>query len=199
MNLRMSTATLSFEDLIEINKPQVAEFQRLAELFPDSSDSNASATFSKQVRLVEGVLVQTYGIAAKLTREIEDLPEIAEVWKEMADFCNLVLQTLLSSKASVVSGKFLQQLARRASRLLAGGGAKRNPRIPIQRAIHPGRGGRIYATNLPDTTLDFLVAGHPSCMIWRSITSSPATNAIGASRKNCHAGRASSRRGYYPR
>jgi hypothetical protein len=97
----MSTATLSFEDLIEINKPQVAEFQRLAELFTDSSDSNASATFSKQARLVEGVLVQTYGIAAKLTRDIEDLPEIAEVWKDMADFCNLVLQTLSSLKAGL--------------------------------------------------------------------------------------------------
>jgi len=44
-------------------------------------------------------------------------------------------------------------LARRASRLLAGGGAERNPRIPVQRAIRPGRGGGSYATNLPDTTL----------------------------------------------
>jgi len=92
----MSTARLSFEDLIEINKPQVAEFGRLAALFPDASVPNASATFSRQVRLVEGILVQTYGIAAKLTRGMENLSEVAEIWKDTALFCNHVLQTLSS-------------------------------------------------------------------------------------------------------
>src|SRR5216684_371184 len=93
----MSTR-LNFDDLIEINRPQVEEFRRLAELFPDPGAPHAGAAFSKQVRLVEGILVQTYGIAAKLTRDIEDLQEIAEIWKQMGLFCNLVLQALSSLK-----------------------------------------------------------------------------------------------------
>ncbi len=92
----MSTACLNFDDLIEINKPQVAEFQRLAELDPGSDDSKASAPFSRQVRIVEGMLVQTYGIASKLTRESDDLTEIAGIWKNLAVFCNSVLQSLAS-------------------------------------------------------------------------------------------------------
>ncbi|HEV7406806.1 MAG TPA: hypothetical protein VGO11_27905 [Chthoniobacteraceae bacterium] len=92
----MSAACLNFDDLIEINKPQVAEFQRLAELLPDSDGSPESAPMSRQVHIVEGLLVQTYGIASKLTKETGDLADIAEIWRNLASFCNSVLQALSS-------------------------------------------------------------------------------------------------------
>src|SRR5688500_14401912 len=92
----MGAACLRFDELIELNQPQIAEFNRLAALFPDASAPTAGAAFSRQVRLAEGILVHTYAIAAKLARGIEDLAEIAETWKEMALFCNFVLETISS-------------------------------------------------------------------------------------------------------
>jgi hypothetical protein len=92
----MSAVCLNFDDLLEINKPQVAEFQRLAELLPTSETPAATAPFSRQVRIVEGMLIQTYGIASKLTRETDDLTEVAGIWKNLASFCNSVLQALAS-------------------------------------------------------------------------------------------------------
>lgn len=94
----MSAACLSFDDLLNINTPQVAEFERLAKRFPDANVPTACQNFSRQVRLVEGVLVQTYGIAARLTRDSGNLSEVAETWKNMANFCNLVLQALTTLK-----------------------------------------------------------------------------------------------------
>jgi hypothetical protein len=48
---------------------------------------------------VQGILVETYGVASKLTRETEDLTEIAGIWKNLAFFCNSVLQALASLRA----------------------------------------------------------------------------------------------------
>ena len=92
----MRASCLSFDDLLEINAPQIAEFERLAERFPDANVPTACQNFSRQVRLVEGALVQTYGIAAKFTRDSGDPSEVAEIWKNMAAFCNLVLQSLVT-------------------------------------------------------------------------------------------------------
>jgi len=92
------SACLSFKDLIEINKPQVAEMQRVADAVPDSDAPGACVTFSKQVRLVEGILTQTYGVATVIARKAEDLQEIAEIWNLMGFFCNSILHILSSLK-----------------------------------------------------------------------------------------------------
>jgi hypothetical protein len=89
----MSTS-LSFKDFIEINQPQIAEMQRVADSFADPEMPGASETFSKQVRLIEGVLTQTYGVATAIARKTADLKEVAEIWELMGLFCNSVLHTL---------------------------------------------------------------------------------------------------------
>ena len=90
-HITMSTC-LSFKDLIDINKPQVTEMQRVADSFPDPNAPGACDAFSKQVRLVEGILTQTYGVATVISRKTEDLREIAEIWNLMSVFCNSVLR-----------------------------------------------------------------------------------------------------------
>ena len=89
----MSTC-LSFKDLIEINQPQIAEMQRVADSFASSEMPGACETFSKQVRVIEGVLTQTYGVATVIARKTADLKEVAEIWDRMGFFCNSSLHIL---------------------------------------------------------------------------------------------------------
>ncbi len=89
---------LNFDDLLQINRPQIDEMQRVGESFPDPNSPSACEAFTQQVRLVEGLLRQTYRVAVALTKKTEDLREIAEIWSHMSDFCNSTLQALVSLK-----------------------------------------------------------------------------------------------------
>ena len=89
----MSTC-LSLRDLVEINQPQIADLQRVGNAFFDSEAPGACEAFSKQVRLVEGVLTQTYGVATVIARKTADLNEVAEIWGLMSVFCNSVMHVL---------------------------------------------------------------------------------------------------------
>ena len=44
--------------------------------------------------IVEGVLVQSYGIAAAMARKADDLSDVAEIWNAMSLFCRSALTSL---------------------------------------------------------------------------------------------------------
>lgn len=90
--------SLNFEDLLEINQPQIAEMQRVGDSFANPYEPGASEAFANQVRIVEGLLRQTYAVAAALAKKTEDLREVAEIWRHMGSFCNSTLHTLASLK-----------------------------------------------------------------------------------------------------
>jgi hypothetical protein len=88
--------SLNFEDLLQINQPQIAEMQRVGESFTSPGDPGAIEAFSNQVRIVEGLLRQTYAVAAAFTKKAEQLEEVAEIWSGLSSFCNRTLQMLAS-------------------------------------------------------------------------------------------------------
>jgi hypothetical protein len=89
---------LSFDDLFRINRPQIDEMRRVGESFPNDQAPGACEAFSCQVRVVEGLLIQSYRIAVALAKKTEDLPEVAEIWRQMSSLCNLTLEALASLK-----------------------------------------------------------------------------------------------------
>ena len=91
-------ACLNFNDILEMGQPQLLEMQRLGEMFSNAEAPEAGSVFSRQVRIIEGVVVQTYGVAASLTRKTDDLSEVAEIWSRMSFFCQSALPILSSLK-----------------------------------------------------------------------------------------------------
>src|SRR5207247_6220932 len=66
--------------------------------YPSADLPGACAAFSRQTRIVEGVVSQTYAIAASLARKAGDLNEVAETWRGMGEFCEAALQRLAKLK-----------------------------------------------------------------------------------------------------
>jgi len=89
-------ACLNFIDILELGQPQIQEMQRIGDAYPAADAPGACDAFAHQVRIVEGTVVQTYGIAASLAKKAEDLNEVAEIWSRMGFFCRSAL-TILSS------------------------------------------------------------------------------------------------------
>jgi len=85
---------LSFTEIIAINHAPVAEMERLGARYPDQRAPGAGEVFRRQVRLVESVLVQTYGLGASVARKAESLEEAAVVWRDTSALCNGVLAVL---------------------------------------------------------------------------------------------------------
>ena len=92
------SACLSFSDILDVSQPQIFEMQRVGDSYPDPSTPGACEAFTRQVRLVEGIVVQTYGVAAAMAKKAEDLKEVADVWKRMSRFCHSALQILANMK-----------------------------------------------------------------------------------------------------
>src|SRR5437016_320955 len=88
----------SFDDLIQLGQPQVEEMRRVGRRHSKSGDPTESVAFTRQIRVLEGVLIQTYGMAASLARKTEDLKEIAGIWKQMSEFCHSMLGVLATLK-----------------------------------------------------------------------------------------------------
>jgi len=88
------SACISFEDLIQINQPQVAELERIGGSFPDDRTPEACEAFSRQVKQVQGVLRNTYGVAASMARKADSLEDVAELWRQMSKLCNQTIQSL---------------------------------------------------------------------------------------------------------
>ena len=87
-------ACLSFGDVLEVGQPRIAELERVGDMYPNGESTEACVAFTHQVGLVEGTVVQTYGIAAMLARRADDLNEVAEIWKTMSQFCQRALVVL---------------------------------------------------------------------------------------------------------
>jgi hypothetical protein len=85
---------LSFGDVLEVGQPRIAEMERIGDMYPNGDSAEACAAFTHQVGLVEGTVVQTYGIAAVLARRADDLKEVAEIWTAMSQFCQRALVVL---------------------------------------------------------------------------------------------------------
>jgi len=91
-------ACLNFGDILEVGQPQVQEMQRIGDAYESPDVPGACEAFTRQVRIVEGILVQTYGIAAALARKADDLNEVAEIWSAMSIFCRSALASLAGLK-----------------------------------------------------------------------------------------------------
>jgi hypothetical protein len=91
-------ACLSFSDILDVSQPQIAEMERIGNSYSDPSAPVACEAFTRQVRLVEGIVVQTYGVAAALAKKADDLKEVADVWNRMSRFCHSALRILADMK-----------------------------------------------------------------------------------------------------
>ncbi|HEY3760220.1 MAG TPA: hypothetical protein VGN23_00535 [Verrucomicrobiae bacterium] len=89
---------LSFNDILQVDQPQIDEMQRVGNSFPDGSTVEACTAFSRQVRRLEGFVVLTYGMAAASAKKADDLNEVAEIWGKMSNFCHSALQILANLK-----------------------------------------------------------------------------------------------------
>jgi len=91
-------ACIEFTDIVRGNERQVEALAEVAARHPDPEAPGACEAFSRQVRLVESVVVVTYIIAVEATRKSADLREIAEVWKVMGLLCDKALGVVSSFK-----------------------------------------------------------------------------------------------------
>ena len=89
-------ACLNFNDILEVGQPQVQEMQRIGDAYASADVPGACVAFTRQVRIVEGIVVQTYGVAAALARKSENLDEVSEIWSQMSFFCRSALTSLSS-------------------------------------------------------------------------------------------------------
>jgi hypothetical protein len=93
--VQVMKACLKFSDIVRLSKPQIQEMKRLGEA---SRTGEGCEVFSRQVTIVEGVLIHTYGIAAELTKRLDDLQEITLIWGHMSSLCNDALIVLAGLK-----------------------------------------------------------------------------------------------------
>ena len=91
-------ACLDFNDILQVGQPQIEEMERIGNFYPSADMPGACEAFSRQVRLVEGIVVHTYGVAAALAKKADGLDEVADVWREMSHFCQPALKALAELK-----------------------------------------------------------------------------------------------------
>lgn len=89
---------LSFSDVVEVGRPRLNEMERVGNMYPNGDSPEACEAFTHQVVLVEGTVIQTYGMAAAFARKADELGDIAEVWKEASQFCQAALEVLSKLK-----------------------------------------------------------------------------------------------------
>ena len=91
-------ACLSFSDILGVGQPQIEEMQRIGDAYPDPNVPGACEAFTRQVTIVQGIVVQTYGVAAALAKKADELSEVAEIWSGMSFFCRAAMVSLSSLK-----------------------------------------------------------------------------------------------------
>ena len=89
---------LSFDDILQLGTPQLARLQQVGDSFGDVDSPGACEAFTKQVRLLEGFITQTYGVAVSVSKRADDLAEVAAVWEHMGTYCRDALHTLTRLK-----------------------------------------------------------------------------------------------------
>jgi hypothetical protein len=96
--VRLMSACLNFNDVLEVGQPQIREMQRIGDAYADSNVPGACEAFTRQVTIVQGIVIQAYGMAAALAKKADELSEVAEIWSRMSDFCRAALVSLSSLK-----------------------------------------------------------------------------------------------------
>jgi hypothetical protein len=91
-------ACLNFEDILQVGQPRIEEMERVGNFYPSADTPGACEEFSHQVRLLEGVVIQTYGVAAALAKKADSLEEVADLWNKMSRFCQPALKALAELK-----------------------------------------------------------------------------------------------------
>jgi hypothetical protein len=90
---------LTLEDFLERNGSQIAEMQRVSDRYPDPNVPDACEDFTRQVRIVESALIETFGIAAELAKRSDGLEDVATIWERMKEFTGSAIESLSSLKA----------------------------------------------------------------------------------------------------
>lgn len=93
----MSNACVNFDWVIDSGKPEINKFVKLAEDYPDNN-YEACVVFTRQVGIVEGILIQTYAVAVRIARNAESLEAIASTWEAMSAFCEAAIGVLSQIK-----------------------------------------------------------------------------------------------------
>ena len=88
------SACLEFSDILEVGRPQIEEMRRIGNSYASADAPGACVAFTRQVRLAEGVVVHSYGVAVAVARKSGDLSEVARVWSKMSQFCLQALDVL---------------------------------------------------------------------------------------------------------
>jgi hypothetical protein len=89
----MSTC-LSFSDILATGAPRIESLRRVSEQYPDSNAPGACEKFSKEVRLLESCLTETYGMAILFSKKSDHPSEVVHVWELMTGFCTEILHAL---------------------------------------------------------------------------------------------------------
>ena len=89
---------LNFNDFLGVGQPQIEEMQRIGDTYADPNVPGACEAFTRQVRIVQGIVIQTYGVAAALAKKADDVSEVAEIWSRMSFFCRAAMVSLSSLK-----------------------------------------------------------------------------------------------------
>lgn len=82
------SCTLTVQEALDVFRPQIDEFQRLGDKFPDGSSEEACTEFSRQVSIGEGALHAAYRITVKAVRHDEDPGNVAGCWSLFLNFCD---------------------------------------------------------------------------------------------------------------
>jgi hypothetical protein len=89
---------LSFDDILHLGTPRLAQLLQVGDSFDDVDSPGACEAFTKQVRLLEGFIIHTNGVAVSVSKRADDLAEVAAVWEHMGAYCGNTLHTLARLK-----------------------------------------------------------------------------------------------------
>lgn len=87
--------TLDFPDILKLNTPHVEGLARVA---AECGDDDSSHAFARQVRMVEGVIMNTWSIAVSLTRRAESIEEVCAIWAGLSALCDQALAAVRALK-----------------------------------------------------------------------------------------------------
>src|SRR6266566_4996365 len=81
---RVMRACLDFNYSLAVGQPQIEEMRPVGKSYASAEVPGACEAFTRKVRIVEGVVIHTNGVAAALTKKAGDLNEVVESWSRMS-------------------------------------------------------------------------------------------------------------------
>ena len=88
------SACMNWDEVLSATLPEIREVGRLGDSFSSVDYPGACEAFSRQVRIVESVVIQGYGLAARFARRTEDDDGVAAIWRRMSELCGETLGEL---------------------------------------------------------------------------------------------------------